>query len=385
MKITNARVFVDGHFEDGGIEFEEKITAAGAFVKEDASSVDAVSFMNNGFSAASFAEKPLIIPGLIDIHTHGAVGVDANDGDAAGLRDMSLYYARDGVTSWCPTTSTVMEEDLMKAMRTVRDFERPADGARAVGIHLEGPFLSPDRAGAQNPEALRLPDLSLFERLREESGDLVRICSLAPELPGAEDFIREASKEVTVSIAHTNADYDTCMRAFAAGASHITHTFNCMPGIHHREPGTIPAALDAGVTAELITDGFHIHPAVIRLAASLFGENLALVSDSLRCAGMPDGDYSLGGMDITLQDGKATLRGRETLAGSSVHLMEGLRRAVRFGVPLEQAVTAGTRTPARVIRKENEIGSLRPGLAADFVILNEKLEVKAVFIGGKKC
>ena len=373
LKIVNAKVFFKGAFIDGGIEFEKQIRRVGAEVTSENSEKDSWD-----------AEGSYVIPGLIDIHTHGAVCEDASDGNAEGLAKMSRYYAKDGVTSFCPTTATAPEEDLIQAMHTIRDFERPENGAKIAGIHMEGPYLSPGRSGAMNPGALRNPDTAEFFRLNEASGGLVRLISVAPELPGAMEFIREVSKLVTVSVAHTNADYDLCMEAFANGASHITHTFNCMPGIHHREPGTVPAALDSGVTAELITDGFHIHPAVIRLAAKLFGEKLCLISDSLRCAGMPDGEYSLAGMEFVMKNGKATLKGRDTIAGSSIHLMEGMRRAVRFGVPLADAVKAASETPAKVIGQGSRIGSLEPGKDADLVILGSDLSVKAVFINGEK-
>ena len=190
------------------------------------------------------------------------------------------------------------------------------------------------------------------------------------------------SRTCTVSVGHTTADYDTAMAAYEAGAGHATHLFNAMPPLGHREPGVVAAALDAGATVELITDGLHIHPAVIRLVHRLFGEKLALISDSLRCAGMPDGDYELGGQPITMKDGRATLTGTDTLAGSSIHLMDGLRRAVRFGVPLEAAVTAATLTPARVIGRDGEIGSLAVGKRADMVLLDAELNVRAVWVDG---
>ena len=196
------------------------------------------------------------------------------------------------------------------------------------------------------------------------------------------EFIEAVSKVCTVSLGHTTASYEIARSAYAAGASHATHLFNAMPPLNHREPGVIAAAMDAGATVELIPDGLHIHPAVIRLAHRLFGEKLVLISDSLRCAGMPDGDYELGGQPITMKNGKATLTGTDTLAGSSIHLMEGVRRAVRFGVPLEAAITAATLTPAKAIGMDHEIGSLEPGKAADFVLLDEALRVKAVYIDG---
>ena len=365
MKISNVNLFLDGRFVSGGIDYDRVIADVGPQV-----------------IGGLDGEGCYLVPGLIDIHTHGALGEDASDGKPEGLLKMARYYAAEGVTSWCPTTMTLKEPELMRAMEAVRGFVRPADGAKIAGVHLEGPFVSRKKCGAQNPENLHAPDIDMFRRLNEASGGLVRLITMAPEEPGAIPFIREASRGCTVSLGHTTADYDTAMAAYEAGASHATHLFNAMPALNHREPGVVAAALDAGANVELITDGFHIHPAVIRLVHRLFGEKLVLISDSLRCAGMPDGDYELGGQPITMKNGKATLTGTDTLAGSSVHLMEGLRRAVRFGVPLEAAVTAATLAPAKAIGLADRIGSLAPGKAADFVLLDGDLSVRAVYIDG---
>ena len=367
MRISNAKVFVNGAFIDGGIEFDEKILAIGEAV-----------------TGGEDAEGCYVIPGLVDVHTHAARGEDCSDGSAEGMPIMARHYAAQGVTSWCPTTMTLKEPTLKKAMEVIRDYVRPADGAKVAGIHLEGPFLCYSKRGAQAAENLHAPDVDMFHRLNEASGGLVKLVTVAPEEPGAIDFIRQVSPVCTISLGHTAADYDTAMAAYAAGASHATHLYNGMPSLLHREPGVIAAALDSGATVELITDGLHIHPAVVRLTHRLFGDKLVLISDSLRCAGMPDGDYELGGQPITMKNGKATLTGTDTLAGSSIHLMDGLRRAINFGVPLESAVTAATLTPAKAIRMENEIGSLDVGKWADLVVLDNSLNVKAVYIDGKK-
>ncbi len=366
MRIKNGKIFLNGQFVEGGIEFNEKIIAAGSSVTD-----------------GEDAEGCYIIPGLIDIHTHGAMSEDASDGVAAGMPIMSRYYAKDGVTSWCPTTMTLKEPVLTEAMKVIREFQRPEDGAKVAGIHLEGPFLCYAKRGAQAAENLHAPDVDMFRRLNEASGNQVKLITVAPEEPGAIDFIREVSKDCTVSLGHTTADYDTAMAAYEAGARHATHLYNGMPSLLHREPGVIAAAADAGATVELITDGLHIHPAVVRLTHKLFGDKLVLVSDSLRCAGMPDGDYELGGQPITMTNGKATLTGTNTLAGSSIHLMDGLRRTVSFGVPLEAAVTAATLAPAKAICMDDQIGSLDVGKWADFVVLDQDLNVKAVYINGK--
>lgn len=367
MRISNARVFAGGAFIDGGIDFDAKITAVGSAV-----------------TGGTDARGCYLIPGLVDIHTHAAMGEDASDGRPEGMPVMSRYYARGGVTSWCPTTMTLKEPVLTEAMHTIRDFVRPENGAKVAGVNLEGPFLCYAKRGAQAAENLHAPDAAMFHRLNEASGGIVRLVTVAPEEPGAIPFIEEVSKVCTVSIGHTTADYDTAMAAYQAGASHATHLFNAMPSLLHREPGVIAAASDSGATVELITDGLHVHPSVVRLTHRLFGEKLVLISDSLRCAGMPDGDYELGGQPITMKNGKATLTGTDTLAGSSIHLMDGLRRAVSFGVPLEAAVTAATLAPAKAIQMDHAIGSLAPGKCADFVLLDQELNLKAVYIDGKQ-
>ena len=367
MKISNAKIFINGAFTEGGVDFTETIAAAGSAV-------------TGGLDAGG----GYLIPGLVDIHTHAAVGEDASDGSVAGLIKMSRYYAAQGVTSWCPTTMTLKESELTRAMRAIRAFERPAGGAKVAGVNLEGPFLSYAKRGAPNAENLHTPDLGMFYRLNEASGGIVRLVTVAPEEPGALDFIREAGRICAVSLGHTAADYDTAMAAYEAGARHATHLFNGMPSLGHRAPGVIGAAFDSGATVELITDGLHIDPAVIRMTHRLLGERLVLISDSLRCAGMPDGDYELGGQPVTMKDGKAMLTGTDTLAGSSIHRIEGLRRAVSFGVPLEAAVAAATSAPAKVIGRDDEIGSIAVGKRADFVLLDAALNVRAVFIDGEE-
>ncbi len=365
MLIKNGKVFRGRAFETADIRFDRTIEEIG--VQPGAADFDAAGCY--------------VIPGLVDIHTHGAMGEDFSDGKPAGLQPMADYYAAHGVTSFLATTMTLKEETLTPAMHAIRDFRR-SGGGKCAGIHLEGPFLSYAKRGAQAAENLHKPDVSLFQRLNEASGGQVKLVTVACEEEGAPEFIRRVSKACTVSLGHTTADYDTAMAGFAAGATHATHLYNGMPSFLHRAPGVIGAAFDAGASVELICDGLHIHPAVIRATYRLFGEKLNLISDSLRCAGMPDGSYELGGQPIVMKDHKATLLDG-TIAGSSISLLDALRNVVRFGLPLEAAVYAASTAPAEAAGLGN-IGSLELGKAADFVVLDQDLALKAVFVDGER-
>ena len=366
MLIKNAKVFVGKEFVDGDVRFGSTIEAVGTL--EGAADYDAAGCY--------------VIPGLVDIHTHGAMGEDFSDGNPAGMQPMADYYAAHGDTSFLATTMTLKEETLTPAMHTIRDFKRQG-GAKCAGIHLEGPFLCYAKRGAQAAENLHKPDADLFDRLNAASGGMVKLVTVACEEEGAEAFIRNVSQKCTVSLGHSTADYDTAMAGFAAGATHATHLYNGMPSFLHRAPGIIGAALDSGASVELICDGLHIHPAVIRATYKMFGDKLNLISDSLRCAGMPDGDYELGGQPITMKNGKATLTGTDTLAGSSISMLDALRNVVKFGLPLEAAVYAASTAPAQAAGL-SDIGAIEAGRAADLLVLDKDLNLKAVFINGER-
>ena len=364
MRIKGGKVLFGRTFVDADIAFDRAITAIGRL--EGPADLDAAG----GY----------VIPGLVDIHTHGAVGEDFSDGKPQGLQPLADYYAAHGVTSYLATTMTLKEEVLTPAMHAVRDF-KPSGGAKCAGVHLEGPFLSFAKRGAQAAENLHKPDAALFHRLNEASGGQVRLVTVACEEEGAIPFIREVSQVCTVSLGHTSADYDTAMAGFQAGASHATHLYNGMPSLLHRAPGVIGAAFDAGASVELICDGLHIHPAVIRATYQMFGDKLNLISDSLRCAGMPDGDYELGGQPIVVKDHKATLLDG-TLAGSSISLLDAVRNVVRFGLPLAEAVYAASAAPAKAVGLD--AGVIAHGKAADLVVLDRDLNLKAVFVDGQR-
>ena len=371
MIYRNAQVFTESGFVHGG------------FVVEDGVFTEVFAGEREGGCDLHGAH---VIPGLVDIHTHGAAGADFSDGDAEGLRRMAAHLAGCGVTSFCPTSMTLPYETLAAAFQTAVRLrtEQPTGCARVAGIHMEGPYFSEKKKGAQNGAFLKLPDLEGFTRLWEGCGGLVRIVDVAPELDGAVEFVEGAKTLCTVSVAHTDADYDEAKAVFAAGASHLTHLFNAMPPIHHRKPGVIGAASEReNVVAELICDGLHVHESSVRMAFKLFPGRVCLISDSLRCCGMPDGEYELGGQRVFLSGGVARLADG-TIAGAASDLYTDMRNAVAFGIPREEAIRAATIRPAREIGREREIGSIEAGKLADFVVCDERLVKREVCIGGVK-
>ena len=372
MWYTNARIFTPEGFVYGAFEVVD-----GRFGD--------VCPDNRGDSQAVNLDGMKVIPGLVDIHTHGNSDADFSYGDLTGLKRMAKYLARHGVTAFMPTSVTLPYDTLTKAFATAQTLHdtRPEGCARVMSIHMEGPFFSEKHKGAQNAAYLQMPDIWAFQELQQACGGLIRIVDVAPELEGAVRFIREVKTQCTVSVAHTNADYAQAKLAFDAGATHITHLFNGMPPVHHRTPGVIGAGSERDdVVAELICDGYHVHPSAVRMAFKLFPERICLISDALRCCGMPDGIYELGGQIVILKDGVARLEDG-TIAGSSTHLFDCLRNAVRFGIPEEEAIWAATIRPAREIGAENEIGSIEPGKLADYVVCTEDLKPVKVFIGGE--
>jgi len=328
-----------------------------------------------------------VIPGLIDVHGHGNSGADFCDGDYEGLKKIAAYLAANGITSFAATSMTLPYDVLEKAFATARQLvdEAPENSSRLMGIHMEGPYFCYAKKGAQNGEYLMNPDFEGFKKLNDGCGGLVKIVDVAAELPGAADFVEKASKICTVSLAHTDSDYDHAKAAFEKGATHLTHLYNAMPGIHHRKPGVIPAAVeDPHVRAELICDGMHVHPASVRLAFSMFGgERMILVSDSLRCCGMPDATYELGGLMVHLEGGVAKLDDG-TLAGSCTNLFECMRRAILFGIPEADAVRAASANPACALGVQDRVGSIATGKLADFIICRGDYTGKRVFLGGKE-
>ena len=374
MFYTNARIFVDNEFRMGAFEVVDG--KFGAILPENVPA-DAIDLGG-----------ATVIPGLIEVHSHGAVGFDFSDGSYEGLVEIAKFYLSCGVTSFAPASMTLPYDVLEKAFATAKRIveEQPANCSRLRGIQMEGPYFSYAKRGAQNADYLKAPDFEGFKALYEGCNGLVRIVDIAPELPGAEDFVRQASKLCTVSIAHTDSDYDHARAAVDAGVTHLTHLYNAMPGIHHRNPGVIPAGVEnPNVRAEIIADGFHIHPASVRLAFSMFKNRMILVSDSGRCAGKDEGyQFDLGGQMAELRGGVAKLVGTNTIACSGSNMWACLLNTLSWGIPEEEAVLAATYNPACALGVQDEVGSIATGKVADFVVCTDGYQNKRVFLAGKE-
>ncbi|MCC8161776.1 MAG: N-acetylglucosamine-6-phosphate deacetylase [Lachnospiraceae bacterium] len=369
MEIIGAKVYT----EKGVFEKKSVCTAGGriAEVSTDGRIIDGAGCY--------------LIPGLIDIHFHGCMGHDFCDGSAEAIEAMACYEASRGVTAMIPATMTLGREELLHICRTAAAYSAQK-GAALCGIYLEGPFVSRQRLGAQNGDYVRMPDVGFFRELQEASGQMIRLLAIAPELPGAEELIRELKDEVVLSVANTAADYEQAMWAFQNGVHHVTHLYNAMSGLNHRAPGVVGAAADASsVEVELICDGIHVHPAVVRQTFKMFGDDrIILISDSMEATGMPDGDYMLGGQRVVKKGRRATLADG-TIAGSATDLMDCLRTAVLdMGIPLESAVKCATVNPAKSVGIFDRYGSIAVGKVADLLLLHEEdLRLKQVILRGE--
>ena len=374
MFYKNARIFTgDFTFKTGAFEVVDG--KFGAVLPENVPE-DAIDL--NGAT---------VIPGLIEVHSHGAAGFDFSDGDYEGLKEIAKFYLSCGITSFAPASMTLPYDVLEKAFATAKQIaeEQPAGCAVLRGIQMEGPYFSYAKRGAQNPDYLKTPDFEGFKALYEGCNGLVRIVDVAPELPGAAEFVAKAKDYCTVSIAHTDSDYDHAKAAIDAGVTHLTHLYNAMPGIHHRNPGVIPAAVEnKNVRAEIICDGLHIHPASVRLAFSMFGgERMIAVSDSGRCAGQSEGyQFELGGQMAEVRGGVAKLVGTETIACSASNMWACLCNLISWNIPEEDAVRAATYNPACALGVQDVVGSIETGKIADFLVIEPGYTGKRVFLAG---
>lgn len=328
-----------------------------------------------------------IAPGFIDLHVHGGAGFNVMDASPRAIDGVAEYLAAGGVTSFLPTTYSAPLKDLLEVACAVgMSMERGRAGAEVLGLHLEGPYLNPVRRGAQNAAYIRPPSIEEFIEMQREAGGAVRIVTLAPELEGALDMARGLRLSgVVPSAGHTDATYDEMVEAFDAGFRHVAHLFNAMRPFHHRDPGAAGAALaDERVTVEVIADGLHLHPSVLRLVAEAKGAGYtALVSDSIMPSGLPDGEYSFGDQRVILKGGRCLLESG-VLAGSTIRLCDAVRNMVELaGVPITEAVEMASSTPARIIGLADRKGRLQQGMDADLTIFDHGFSILLTMVGGR--
>lgn len=372
MILKNAEVF-NGDFEKIRADVKidgEKISKIGNFSSEDGLDLTGL----------------VVMPGLIDMHIHGCGGADTGDATPEALETMSQTLVKNGVTSFCPASMTLSFEELTKIFANIDAMKDKVGGAYIHGANMEGPYIAMSKKGAQNPLYVRNPDKEEFKKLYEGCNGAIRVVDIAPECDGGDEFIKEIQPICPVSIAHTDAGYDEAVHAIELGVRHITHLFNAQSGLHHRKPGVVGAAFDVGrangVRAELICDGFHIHPATLRIAFREMGEDgTVIISDSMKAAGCPDGDYDLGGQPVYVRDGKALLADG-TIAASTSNVYKELKNVISFGIPEKQAVKSATINPAKAIRVDDKTGSIEEGKLADILVVDKDYNIKLVIVKG---
>lgn len=371
----NASVYAEGKgIIRTSVYFDDKILQIGGYVA--------------GAEEIELPENAVVLPGFIDEHIHGAGGSDAMDGNTKDLAIIAETVAKEGTTSFLATTMTQSKENILKAMRAVKEYREAAveQGARIAGVHLEGPFIAAAHKGAQPLEYVAAPDAKTFDEYNAACGNAIKIITLAPETDGALDFIRHIVAQGTVvSIGHTGAKYAEVKAAMEAGATNVTHTYNAQSPLHHREIGVVGSALLLeDLYCELICDTIHVSvPAMQLLVKNKRADKLALITDAMRAKGLADGVSELGGQTVYVKGGEARLADG-TLAGSVLRMNRALQNMVeKVGVPLTQAVDYCTINPARTLKMENEAGSIAEGKRADFAVLNDKFDVLYTVRDGK--
>ena len=380
MIIRNVKVYTESKtFEDGAIMirngvFDQVLTGPDSAGADDSEILD--------------GEGCYAIPGLIDLHFHGCMGDDFCDGSKEAIARIAKYEASIGVTAIAPATMTLPADELEEILKVAAEYKKEAsEGADLIGINMEGPFISPAKKGAQDERNIVPCDTDMCHRFLDASEGLVKFVGIAPEQSEKSlDFIQQMKGKVNISLAHTNADYDTAKAAFDAGANHAVHLYNAMPAFTHRAPGVVGAVSDSEhVMAEIICDGVHIHPSAVRATFKMMGaDRMILISDSMRATGMPDGRYTLGGLDVDVVGNRATLVSDGALAGSATNLMDCMRTAVKkMGIPLETAVACATMNPAKSLGVYDQYGSIKAGKKADVVLLDKELNLKMVIKDGK--
>lgn len=327
----------------------------------------------------------VVVPGFIDVHVHGGNGADFMDATDDAVSRVRRFHATEGTTAMAATTLSASRQDLHDAVIKIARASRLAGGADLCGIHLEGPYISVSRAGAQDVASIRPAEIHELAALLAEGPHLRWMMTIAPEIEGARVLIEHFRDRILFSIGHTAADYANCVAALEWGASHFTHLFNAMTGLEHRRPGAVGAALTSvDATAELIADGIHVHPAVLRIAALAMPHRIALITDAVRACGMPDGKYKLYDHEITVADGAARLADG-TLAGSVLTMRCAVQNMVELaGLPLELILPLATEVPARILGVADRKGKLAPGYDADIAILTDRFEIAATYLRGER-
>ena len=372
---ANGEVFVNRGFVRGNLFVEDdQVLGVDVFAVDQA---DEVIDCTNEF----------VVPGFVDIHCHGGVGVDTMDGKVESIAKLAKFVASNGTGAFLPTTMTMPLGDVTQALRAVDEaMKAEVDGAEILGVHAEGPFINPDKKGAQKEENIFKPSVAAFEKMVGEFENVVRTITLAPEIEGAEELIRYLKKKGIVAIiGHTCATYEEAVKSVEWGVSHCTHLYNAMTGLSHRAPGVVGAMFDLDeASVEMIADLIHIHPAALRIAIEHKGvDKVALITDAMEAAGLPDGEYALGGQPVFVKDGAARLASG-ALAGSTLNQQQALRNIVSIGSSLEDAIVMLTETPARIIHADDTHGKLEKGFRANVTVLNKDLFVTKTFVKGRQ-
>ena len=390
MLIKNVKVYTeDWRFEEGEIVIRDGIFERVNFKTDKEKAEENVENVpDEAEDVIVDGEGCFAIPGLIDLHFHGCMGDDFCDGTKEAIERIAAYEASIGVTAIAPATMTLPVEELVDILKVAAEYKKGATkGADLIGINMEGPFISPAKKGAQDERNIIPCDAEVCRRFLDASEGLVKFVGIAPEESEKSiEFIEQMKDKVNISLAHTNADYDTAKAAFDAGANHAVHLYNAMPAFTHRAPGVVGAVADCEhVMAEIICDGVHIHPAAVRATFRMMGEErMILISDSMRATGMPDGQYTLGGLDVNVVGNRATLVSDGALAGSATNLMDCMRTAVKkMGIPFETAVACATMNPAKSLGEYENYGSITEGKKANVVLLDDELNLKMVIKDGE--
>lgn len=373
MLFKGGKVFIGTKFEKVDVRTEDgKIAEIGAGLSEKA-----------GEEVVELGEN-LLIPGFIDLHTHGCMGHDFSTADREEIDKMCAFYFSRGITSVAGTTMTMGYEDYKKAAATIGEYMENVENHNLIGINMEGPFLSVEKKGAHDPQYIIDASQEKMDELNRLARGHFLIVDVAPERPGAIEFIEKNSKNFVISVAHTTADYEKAMEAFRAGATEVTHLFNAMNGLGHRDPGVPGAAFAAGANVEMICDGIHIHPTVMKMVYKMMGDHLMVISDSMSAAGLQDGEYVLGGLPVYVREGKATLKDG-TIAGSTTDMLKEMGVWMdQCGLTMEEILPCMTIHQAKAVHMEDKIGSIENGKAADLVIISPEREIKAVYKNGIK-